>query len=142
MKTITTTKKHSAVLRRGFAIVLMLILTTMLLTTFAFAVDGEDASQATQASDSSAAAATIEQGVKTGMGKVYGIITAIVVPIAAVCLGVGAFQFFFGGERGVEKAKKICLYTLGGVALVYLAPVVVSEIASWFSSTGDAGIFD
>ncbi len=141
MKTITTTKKHSAVLRRGFAIVLMLILTTMLLTTFAFAVDGEDASQATQASGSGTAA-TIEQGVKTGMGKVYGIITAIAVPIAAVCLGVGAFQFFFGGERGVEKAKKICLYTLGGVALVYLAPVVVSEIASWFSSTGDAGIFD
>ena len=141
MKTITTTKKHSAVLRRGFAIVLMLILTTMLLTTFAFAVDGEDASQATQASGSGTAA-TIEQGVKTGMGKVYGIITAIAVPIAAVCLGVGAFQFFFGGERGVEKAKKICLYTLGGVALVYLAPVVVSEIASWFSSTGDAGVFD
>lgn len=141
MKTITTTKKHSAVLRRGFAIVLMLILTTMLLTTFAFAVDGEDASQATQASGSGTAA-TIEQGVKTGMGKVYGIITAIAVPIAAVCLGFGAFQFFFGGERGVEKAKKICLYTLGGVALVYLAPVVVSEIASWFSSTGDAGIFD
>lgn len=142
MKTITTTNKHSAALRRGLAIVLMLILTTMLLTTFAFAADGEDASQATQASDISAAATTIEQGVKTGMGKVYGIITVIVAPIAAVCLGAGAFQFFFRGERGVEKAKSIWLYTVIGVALVYLAPVVVAEIASWFSSTGDAGIFD
>ncbi|MGM9554805.1 MAG: TrbC/VirB2 family protein [Faecousia sp.] len=137
MKTITTNKKYSAALRRGFAIVLMLVVLTMLMTTFAFA---EDAPQATQPGGGGTAT-TIEEGVKTGMGKVYGIITAVVVPIAVVCLGVGAFQFFFGGERGVEKAKKICLYTLGGVALVYLAPLIVTEVASWFSSNGDAGVF-
>lgn len=128
MKSITKSKNLSFPLRRAFAIVLMLIVLTMLLTTVAFATEDGTAS-------------TIEQGVKTGMGKVYGIITAVVVPVAVVCLGVGAFQFFFGGERGVEKAKKICLYTLGGVALVYLAPLIVTEVASWFSSNGDAGVF-
>ena len=138
MKTIATNKKHSAALRRGFAIVLMLVVLTMLMTTFAFAA--EEATQATQPGEGGTAT-TIEEGVKTGMGKVYGIITAVVIPVAVVCLGVGAFQFFFGGERGVEKAKKICLYTLGGVALVYLAPLIVTEVASWFSSNGDAGVF-
>lgn len=139
MKTITTTKKNSAALWRGFTIVLTLVLLTMMMTTFAFAAE-EEAAQATQASESGTAT-TIEQGVKTGMGKVYGIITAVVVPIAVICLGVGAFQFFFGGERGVEKAKKVALYTLGGVALVYLAPLIVTEVASWFSSNGDSGVF-
>ena len=139
MKSIATNKNLSSPLRRAFAIILMLVVLTMMMTAVAFA-EGEEATKATEAGESGTAS-TIEQGVKTGMGKVYGIITAVVVPVAVVCLGVGAFQFFFGGERGVEKAKKICLYTLGGVALVYLAPLIVTEVASWFSSNGDAGVF-
>jgi type IV secretory pathway VirB2 component (pilin) len=84
---------------------------------------------------------TIATNVKTGLGSVYTVITAIVVPIAVIALAFCAFQFFMGGERGVEKAKKTLLYLVIGVALVYLAPVLVSSVASWFSGVGNANVF-
>ena len=75
----------------------------------------------------------IEVGINTGLSKIYGIITSVVVPVAAVSLAFSAYQIFTGGERGMESAKKIILYTLIGVAIVYLAPALVKQVADWFS---------
>lgn len=132
--------------RRIAAALLLVVFMAMMLATTAFATGEPAATVATEAvagdtGGSGDTAKTIEQGVKTGMSKVYGIVTAIVVPIAVVCVAIAAFQFFMGGEKGMEKAKKIILYTLLGVAVAYLAPLIVNEVSTWFSSQGDQGVF-
>lgn len=102
-----------------FIFLVVAILAAPFLTAFA---TGGDAGEA------------IQDGVKKGLGSVYTIITAIVVPVAAVCLAVCAFKIFTGGERGMQEAKMIAIYTVIGIAIVYLAPVIVEQVSSWFSS--------
>lgn len=80
----------------------------------------------------------IKEDITAGLGQVYTIITGIVIPVAAVCLGVSAYNVFTGGERGMETAKRLALYTLAGVAIVYLAPVVVLQVGSWFQGTSES----
>lgn len=84
----------------------------------------------------------IEDGVKAGLASVYGIIKAITIPVAAVSLAFCAFQIFTGGERGMEVAKKTALYTVIAVGIVYLAPVVVEQVGSWFANRSSTRVFD
>lgn len=84
-----------------------------------------------------AAPDSIEGKIATGMESIYKIITGIVVPIAIVALAFAAFQFFMGGEKGMEKAKKCALYTIIGIGVVYLAPFLVSTVAGWFTGGND-----
>ena len=91
---------------------------------------------------SGAAASGIESGVKQGLGQIYRILTSIVVPVAVVCLAFAAYQVFTGGERGMESAKKIILYTVIGVGIVYLAPLIIQEVGGWFSTTSESSRAD
>lgn len=75
----------------------------------------------------------IQTGVKSGAKQIYTILTAIVVPIAAVALAFCGFQLLFGGEREIDSAKKRILVIVIVVALVLLAPVVINQVGSWFS---------
>ena len=84
----------------------------------------------------------IEQGIKMGLKEVYKLLTVIVGPVAVVCLGFAAYQVFFNGSKGMEVAKKVVIYTVLGVAIAYLAPVIVNTFTGWFENSGDQGIFD
>lgn len=87
------------------------------------------------------ASGAIQTGIKTGTKQLYNIITAIVVPIAVVVFAWNGIKMFMGSEREIESAKKTMLITALAIAVVYLAPVIINQVAGWFSSTGDAGVF-
>lgn len=110
---------------RAARIILTVMITAMLCSVFAFATT-------TTLTGETEAAGGIEAGVKQGLSAVYTTITSIVLPIAAVCLAFAGFKIFAGGEKGMESAKKIILYTLIAVAIVYLAPVIVLNVGNWF----------
>lgn len=111
-------KNHRLNIKRVASVLMICCILSMLFATAVFATDGT--------------AETISGSITSGMEKVYSIITAIVVPVAIICAAVAAFQIFLGGEKGMEKAKRIIIYTLLGVAIVYLAPLIVREVGSWF----------
>ena len=83
----------------------------------------------------------IQNGIKDGASSLWNIMTAIVLPIGAVAFAWNAFKMFFGGQKGMEEAKRNMLIIVVVVALVWLAPTVIQQVNGWFSSTGDGGVF-
>ena len=49
---------------------------------------------------------SIEGRIASGLGDVYKVITTIAVPIAVIAAIFSGYNFFFGGEKGAEKARK------------------------------------
>lgn len=85
---------------------------------------------------------TIEDGVRKGLGEVYKIMSAIVIPIACLAFGFAAFKIFTGGEKGMQTAKMTILYTIIGLVIVYAAPVVIQQVSDWAkSSFGQTDVF-
>lgn len=84
----------------------------------------------------------IEGGIKAGTQQIYSIMTGVIIPIAVVFFAWAAFKALFGGEKGMEQAKKTILTIVIVLALVWLAPLLITEISGWFSSTGDQGVFN
>lgn len=60
-----------------------------------------------------------------GLSKVYSIMAKIVLPIAGVCIAASAFTIWLGGEKGIEKAKRVLLFTVMGIAIVFIAPAII-----------------
>lgn len=91
-----------------------------------------------------AAAATgttdaIQEGIKSGTGELWKIMTAVVLPIGAVAFAWNAFKMLFGGQRGMEEAKRNMLIIVVVVALVWLAPIIIQQVNGWFSGKQGAG---
>ena len=78
----------------------------------------------------------IAQGVGTGLKSVYNVLKAVAIPVAVIAFALCAYKIFVEGEKGMEKAKKIAIYTVIGLAIVFLAPLVIKNVASWFSGLG------
>lgn len=93
------------------------------------------------AEDGDATGNAIQAGVLTGTAKVYGIITAVVRAIATLAFVAAALNGIFGGDKGMEKAKKAMLTTLVVMALVWLGPLIVDQFSSWFSNAGTGTVF-
>ena len=60
-----------------------------------------------------------------GLEKVYSILYKAVLPIAGVCVAGCALTIWLGGEKGIEKAKRILLFTVMGMVIVFIAPAIV-----------------
>ncbi len=85
----------------------------------------------------------IAQKVGNGLQDVYKTMSAIAIPIAVIALGVCGFMFFFGGERGMGIAKKLAVSVLIGLAITYLAPIVITQAAKWFAGNENTtGVWD
>ena len=67
--------------------------------------------------------------------------TAIVLPIGAVAFAWNAFKMLFGGQKGMEEAKRNMLIIVVVVALVWLAPIVIEQVNGWFKDTEVGGVF-
>ena len=80
-----------------------------------------------------AAGGTIEEGVTQGATSIYKILISIVAPIAAVCFAFCGFKLLFGNEKDVQSAKKTMLIIVAAIAIVLLAPIVIKQVAAWFS---------
>lgn len=151
MKTLLT-QKNMAHMKSMFAILMVLVvMASMMCTVFAEThsytdtnndnkcdVCGKEAGYAEHTSGA------IEKGIKTGTLQLYNLITAVTVPVAALVFVWSAFKVFTGGEKGMEQAKKTMLITVVVIALVYIGPLVVEQVAGWFKGTGNGAtsVFD
>lgn len=90
------------------------------------------------ASKGSGAGGAIEKGVEDGAGAIWKVLTAVVLPIAAVLFAWNVFRAIFGGERGMESAKRNIFIIVVVIALVFLAPIIIDQVGGWFkgSATG------
>jgi len=84
---------------------------------------------------------SIQTGVKSGMKEVYNVITAITIPIAAVAFAVQAFIMLFGGQKGMESAKKNMLIIVVVIAIVWLSPAIIEQVNSWFNTNSTGSVF-
>ena len=110
--------------QRLICLIGFILIAAMLSMSFAFAAGGTGGAAAT---------GNIENGIKTGSQQLYNIMTAVILPVGAVFFAWNAFRALFGGERGMEQAKKNMLTVVVVLALVYLAPLVVTQIGGWFT---------
>lgn len=83
---------------------------------------------------SAAPASTITAGITDGAQQLFNLMESVVVPIAAICFAWNAFKVLFGGERGMEQAKKNILIIVIVLALVFLAPPIIKEVGGWFGT--------
>ena len=83
----------------------------------------------------------IQSGIKNGTHQLWNIMTAIVLPIGAVAFAWNAFKMLFGGQKGMEEAKRNMLIIVVVVALVWLAPIVIEQVNGWFKGTDTGDVF-
>lgn len=80
---------------------------------------------------------TVVDGIKGGLGNIFATIRNITVPIAAVSLVFCGIAYFWCGEKGMESGKQWAKRIMIGLALVGLAPILLTAIYSVFEqSTG------
>ena len=121
---------HKDVHHKKFAhlgLMLVTVITVMLAMSVVCFAAGDDA---------------VTTAVKTGLGDVWGVVQVISVPVGVVALAICGYNFFFGGERGVEKGRKILIYTIIGLAVIWLAPVLMQTAQGWFqNANGSVNVF-
>ena len=103
----------------------MVLLMAMMMTLVVFAGGNGTSSTITD----------ISSGIQSGVSEAYNLIKAIVLPIAALCLAWCAIKAIFGGQRGMEEAKKFALIIVCAVAVVLLAPLIIQTVAGWFGGS-------
>ncbi len=83
------------------------------------------------------AAQTIGEHIAEGGQQVYGLLTTVMIPVMVVFVGYYAIKGIFGGDRGMEQAKTGIFRLILIMALVYLAPVIITTARSWFGGFKD-----
>lgn len=119
---MSTTILQSKKFHRVARICGMVLLMAMMMTLVAFAAGNE-------------AAESIQAGVASGADSLYKVMKAVILPIAALALAWCGFKAIFGGQKGMEEAKKYALIIVVVIAVVYLAPLIVSQVGGWFSNS-------
>lgn len=107
--------------KRMVALMLMTVLIVAMMVIPSYATSGGTEQQ-------------IVKGVSDGMYKLYALFQALLAPIAVVLVVWNVFKALFFGERGMEGAKKSIIIILGIVAIVYLAPLIVTTVGGWFKN--------
>ena len=77
---------------------------------------------------------TIIQGINKGTEQVWRILIAIVAPIGAVALALQVIKIIWGGARAAEEAKSAAIKIIVALAVVLMAPAIVSAVKSWFTA--------
>lgn len=81
---------------------------------------------------------TITTALEGTADQVYTVMKNAIMPCAGLAFAVAAFRLVFGGERGMSAAFKIAGFACGGIAMVFLAPLLVKAFGGWFvDSAGD-----
>lgn len=82
------------------------------------------------------AAENIASGIESGLDKVYDILKTIVIPIAVVACAICGIKIIWGNQKSAEEGKSALVRIVLGLAFLFLAPLLVKEIAGWFGSAG------
>ncbi len=77
----------------------------------------------------------IISGISNGTQQIWNILVGVVAPIAAVALAVCAIKIIWGGQRAAEEARSTAVKIVIGIAVVLLAPSIVSAIKGWFTAS-------
>ena len=77
---------------------------------------------------------TIIQGINRGTEQVWRILISSVAPIGAVALALQVIKIIWGGARAAEEAKSAAIKIIVAIAVVLMAPAIVSAIKSWFTA--------
>ena len=77
---------------------------------------------------------TIIQGINKGTEQVWRILIAIVAPIGAVALALQVIKIIWGGARAADEAKSAAIKIIVAIAVVLMAPAIVSAVRSWFTA--------
>ena len=77
----------------------------------------------------------IINGISNGTQQIWNILVGIVAPIAAVALAICAIKIIWGGQRAAEEAKSTAIKIVIGIAIVLLAPSIVSAVRGWFTTS-------
>ena len=81
-----------------------------------------------------ASSQTIIQGINKGTEQVWRILIAIVAPIGAVALALQVIKIIWGGARAAEEAKSAAIKIIVAIAVVLMAPAIISAVKSWFTA--------
>lgn len=77
----------------------------------------------------------IISGVNQGTQQLWNILVGIVGPIAAVALAVNFVKILWGGSRSMEEAKSAVIKIIIAVAVVMMAPSIISVTKGWFTAS-------
>ena len=77
---------------------------------------------------------TIIQGINKGTEQVWRILIAVVAPIGAVALALQVIKIIWGGARAAEEAKSAAIKIIVAIAVVLMAPAIISAVKSWFTA--------
>lgn len=75
------------------------------------------------------------QAVGEGTVQLWNILKAVVGPLAGVVFAYCGIKLMFGGERGIEEAKKRMLIIIVVIMIVYGAGVIVGQVQGWFDGS-------
>lgn len=75
---------------------------------------------------------SIQGGINTGMEQAWDLMKAIATPIAAVAFAWNGFKMLFGGQRGMEEAKRNMLIIVAVIGIIYIAPIIITTVQGWF----------
>lgn len=76
--------------------------------------------------------AALENAVSDGTETLYNVLLAIILPFAATLMGWAGVKVLFGGEKGLEDAKKTMLRVVIAIMAVYLIPTVIVGMRNMF----------
>ena len=86
------------------------------------------------ATTATGAADAITQGVSNGTRQMWMILVGIVGPVATIALAVCAFKVLWGSQRAADDAKNTAIKIVVVIAVVLMAPSLISVIRGWFTS--------
>lgn len=86
-----------------------------------------------------AADTDLQSSVQTGMESIWKLMRYISYGVAIVYVAIAAYKLVLGGQRGMETAKGDLLKMVFFLALILLAPYVISTVVGWFGGNNAFG---
>lgn len=81
----------------------------------------------------------LQNSVQDGMESIWKLMRYISYGVAIVYVAVAAYKLVLGGQRGMETAKGDLLKMVFFLALILLAPYVISTVVDWFGGNNAFG---
>lgn len=76
---------------------------------------------------------SIISGITQGTEQIWRILIGVVEPIAAAALALQVIKIIWGGQRAAEEAKSAAIKIVIAIAVVLMAPAIVSAVRGWFT---------
>lgn len=70
--------------------------------------------------------------INNGLGQIYSILTAVILPVSVIALAVCALKMVYGDEKSAENAKSALIRIIIAVILIYLAPLIINTVVGLF----------